>query len=194
MNPLNLINQLNWLNPFKLLWGFVTGKPQLALMYAMIAGLLVMAVAVTTQWGQKKVTEVRLANTEADLARLDREKNQIRHELNIEKNINETQQSKIGWLEEQRAIDEAAMKALRADNQRINLNDRSARDRLKKLEANNAKVREYLNQPIPDELKCLLRNNCPKDSAAGSGNKNSDKDRETGPALRANPALRTAGQ
>ena len=88
--------------------------------------------------------------------------------VNVEA-INEAQDKTISDLQALRQQDAAAMAGLVTDYAKLSKSDATARKKLSKLEKQNANVRDYLDQPLPPELVCMLNNSCTAAQASGAG-------------------------
>ena len=75
------------------------------------------------------------------------------------------QEQAIKDLNNTRAADNLALQQLSADYAALAQSTNGARQRLQQLERSNEQVRDYLSQPVPAELGCLLDGTCDKDTA-----------------------------
>lgn len=133
---------------------FFSKKKRLVLEYALIAVIVTVAGFTFTLWLSKIRTERDLANTQLELIG-------VQSRLTTIESINVTQKEEIAALGKLRAVDAQALGGLLADYKELASSDAAVRDRLKNLENSNEAVRNYLSQPIPPELVCMLNESCP---------------------------------
>ena len=149
---LSLIGKFPWLGTFA---GFVSTKGRLIIEYILIAAVVTMAGAMLALWSVKKHTDAKLETVQQRVTVLESE--------------NQRQETTIAYLKELRRKDAQALDGLMQDYRILAERDHKVRDRLKELERSNESVRNYLNRPLPAELKCLLNNTC--SGAPGDGNR-----------------------
>ena len=94
-----------------------------------------------------------LWHTEAHLA-------QANQALGAMKVVADQQAAQLKAMGELRAKDSAVVDALVKDYKRLSQADSTFRDQIRLLESSNAQVRDYLSQPVPPELGCLLDGTC----------------------------------
>lgn len=137
---------------------FVTGNARLVIEYVLI-GLIIagMATAITL-WYRTQYLETR--------------NDELRERISSVEVINEAQDKTITELQDLRKQDAAVMAGLVTDYAKLSKSDMAARKKLSDLEKQNAKVRDYLDQPIPAELVCMLNDSC-TGTEAGSQNRQS---------------------
>lgn len=126
------------------LFGFVKAKPTLVLAALVSLALLGLYLA--------------LVRTEAHLA-------QVNKELGAAKIVMDQQRANLETLNQLRAKDSLVVGELVKDLKRLNQADTSFRDKIRLLENSNAQVRDYLSQPVPAELGCLLDGTCSQNPA-----------------------------
>lgn len=156
-----LLTKLPWLASAL---GFMKNKKRLVIEYALIAVLVAVAGFTFTMWLSKERIEKSLLTTQLELQT-------VSSRLNSVEEVNQAQEATISELKELRLKDAQALTGLLTDYKTLADNDYRARQRLSSLEKSNETVRNYLNQPIPPDLVCLLNNTC------NAGNSGSDKDR-----------------
>jgi hypothetical protein len=130
----------------KTLFGAVTGNVRLIVEYALIAIIIAVAAVAFTLWTQ---THELNAKNDTLLGRVS--------QVEI---INQAQDATINDLQDLRKKDAEVMAGLVTDFKQLSQNDSAARKKLSELEKSNAKVRDYLDQPLPAELVCLLNESC----------------------------------
>ncbi len=157
---------------------FVTGKKRLLIEYAMIAVVLMIAGFTFNLWLSKKNMQVVLAQAETELVTM-------QSRLTTVEFISATQEARITDLSELRLRDAHALTGLLNDYRAMANSDSKVRARLQTLETNNETVRDYLNSPIPPDLKCLLNNTCK------GGNPSGGKDGERPTTASPDRAVRT---
>jgi hypothetical protein len=138
--------------------GFFKSKHRLVIEYVLIALLLATAGFTLSMWLSKGRTEKALTTVQTELTR-------AKSRLNSVEQINQAQQATIKDLRDLRAKDALALTGLADDMARLGLRDQDMRRQISELEKSNATVSEYLNQPIPTELKRLLEH-----AGTGTGN------------------------
>ena len=123
---------------------FVTGNVRLVIEYVLI-GLIIagMATAITL-WYRTQYLETR--------------NDELRERISNVEVINEAQDKTITDLQDLRKQDAAVMAGLVTDYAKLSKSDMAARKKLSDLEKQNANVRDYLDQPLPPELVCMLNN------------------------------------
>lgn len=150
---------------------FVTSKTRLVIEYVLIALLLTSAGVALTLWVRTDGLE---NNNEA-----------LQVRVSHSESVNEAQDRTISLLQDLRRRDAALMKGLADDYSTLAKSDVSARKKLAALEKRNESVRSYLEQPVPDELVCLLNVTCTPRAAAPP--KDSPASRPTGEVPGARP-------
>lgn len=124
---------------FSSILSFAKARPTLVL--AVVVGLALLGLGVA------------LWHTEARLA-------QANQALGAIKVVADQQAAQLKAMAELRAKDSAVVDALVKDYKRLNQADSTFRDQIRLLESSNAQVRDYLSQPVPPELGCLLDGTC----------------------------------
>ena len=102
--------------------------------------------------------------------------------------INEAQDKTISDLQALRQQDAAVMAGLVTDYAKLSKSDATARKKLSELEKQNANVRDYLDQPLPPELVCMLNNSCTAAQASGAGSQGSAAEQPAGTVQKARPS------
>lgn len=135
---------------------FVAGNARLVVEYILIALTISGAATSIALWYRTNYLEAR--------------NDELRGRITSVEVINEAQDKTITDLQDLRKQDAAVMAGLIIDYAKISKADSTARKKLSELEKQNANVREYLGQPLPPELACVLNNSCTdsKTSSAGS--------------------------
>ena len=153
---------------------FVTGNVRLVIEYVLI-GLIIagMATAITL-WYRTQYLETR--------------NDELRERVVNVEVINETQDKTISDLQALRQQDAAVMAGLVTDYAKLSKSDMAARKKLSDLEKQNANVRDYLDQPLPPELVCMLNNSCTGAEASGAGSQGSAVEQPAGTVQKARPA------
>ena len=154
-----LLTKLPWLASAL---GFFKNKTRLVIEYVLIAVIVAAAGFTFSMWLSKERTEKSLLTTQNELRT-------VQQRLGAVESVNQQQQETIGELKELRLQDAQALTGLLTDYKVLADNDARARNRLATLEKSNETVRNYLNQPIPLDLVCLLNRTC------DAGNSGSDK-------------------
>lgn len=134
---------------------FATSNVRLVIEYILI-GLIIagMATAITL-WYRTQYLETR--------------NDELRERITNVEVINEAQDKTITDLQDLRQQDAAVMAGLVMDYAKLSKSDAHARKKLSELEKQNANVRDYLDQPLPPELVCMLNNSCTAAQASGAG-------------------------
>ena len=150
---------------------FVAGNARLVIEYALIALAITGAATAIALWYRTNYLEAcndklreRVANVEA---------------------INEAQDKTISDLQALRQQDAAAMAGLVTDYAKLSKSDATARKKLSELEKQNANVRDYLDQPLPPELVCMLNNSCTAAQASGASSQGSAAEQPAGAVQKA---------
>lgn len=133
--------------------GFFKNKKRLVIEYVLLAVLVAVAGFTFTMWLQKERTENALAKTQGELST-------VQSRLTLVEAVNTQQEQTITDLKELRLEDAKALGGLLTDYKSLAENDARVRRRLSNLEQTNEAVRNYLNQPIPPELVCVLHGTC----------------------------------
>lgn len=124
-------------------WSLAVSKGRLMFGYSLVFAIVLLTSGSLALWYQ---TKEMAAKNELLLARIARN-----HEL-IEK-----QAVTIERLEEQRKRDDRATAAMVRKMDRIYQSDQDTRRKLNSLEARNAEVRGFMDTPLPDDLRGLLK-------------------------------------
>lgn len=145
---------------------FVAGNARLVIEYVLIALAITGAATAIALWYRTNYLEAcndelreRVVNVEA---------------------INEAQDKTISDLQALRRQDAAAMAGLVTDYAKLSKSDATARKKLSELEKQNANVRDYLDQPLPPELVCMLNNSCTAAKASGAGSQGNAAEQPAG--------------
>lgn len=163
-----ILTKLPWIGS---LLGFFKTKKRLVIEYILIALLVATAAFTFTMWLQKLEVEKSLAETRTDLVT-------VQNRVTVVESVNSELEQTVGNLKELRLEDAKALGGLLRDYKALADRDLQVRRRLSTLEQTNETVREYLNQPLPPELVCMLNNTC----EAGTGDTNRSKNRTSNPA------------
>lgn len=124
----------------------VTGNARLWLEYALIGLMIGMAGFGLSLW-------LKNAKVEADL--LD-----VTGRLSAAELTTQFNRVTIDNLKELRLADAQAMDSVLSDLLQLAKVDADVRRKLKELEASNELVKDYMANPIPLELRCLLEHTC----------------------------------
>lgn len=82
--------------------------------------------------------------------------------LQIAEQVNQDNQRTIKALQEQRKRDSDALASLASDVATIRRTTGATHSAVKNLGATNEPVREYLQRPVPDDLRGVLNNRTPR--------------------------------
>lgn len=134
---------------------FVTGNARLVIEYVLIALAIAGAATAIALWYRTNYLEAR--------------NDELRERVVNVEVINEAQDKTISDLQALRQQDAAVMAGLVTDYAKLSKSDAHARKKLSELEKQNANVRDYLDQPLPPELVCMLNNSCTAAQASGAG-------------------------
>ena len=134
---------------------FVTNNARLVLEYVLIA--LVIAGGALTIAAHYRVKELEESNTA------------LTSRVATMEVVDATQNKTIADLQDLRQKDAEVMAGLVNDYAKLSKSDVSARKKLLDLEKQNARVRDYLSQPVPPELVCMLNNSCTPATGGASG-------------------------
>lgn len=160
---ITLLTKLPWLAGAL---GFMKSKKRLVIEYALLAVLVAVAGFTFTMWLQKERTEKALLQAQGDLVA-------VQSRLTVVEAVNDQQEQTIANLKDLRVEDAKALGGLLNDYKSLAANDARVRRRLTTLEQTNETIHNYLNQPIPADLVCLLNGTCDK-----AGNSGRDSSRE----------------
>ena len=152
---------------------FVAGNARLVIEYALIALAITGAATAIALWYRTNYLEA--CNDELR-----------KRVVNVEA-INEAQDKTISDLQALRQQDAAVMAGLVTDYAKLSKSDATARKKLSKLEKQNANVRDYLDQPLPPELVCMLNNSCTAAQASGASSQGSAAEQPAGAVQKARP-------
>lgn len=133
---------------------FVTGNARLVIEYVLIALAIAGAATAIALWYRTNYLEAR--------------NDELRERVVNVEVINEAQDKTISDLQALRQQDAAVMAGL-VTTTPSSKSDATARKKLSELEKQNANVRDYLDQPLPPELVCMLNNSCTAAQASGAG-------------------------
>ena len=159
-----LLTKLPWLAGAL---GFMKNKKRLVIEYALLAVLVAVAGFTFSMWLQKERTEQVLQRAQGELQT-------VQGRLTVVEAVNDQQEQTIANLKDLRVEDARALGSLLNDYKSLAANDARVRRRLTTLEQTNETIRNYLNQPIPSDLVCLLNGTCDK-----VGNSGRDSSRES---------------
>lgn len=134
---------------------FVTGNARLVIEYALIALVIAGAATAIALWYRTNYLEAR--------------NDELRERVVSVEVINGVQDKTISDLQALRQQDTAVITGLVTDYAKLSKSDATARKKLSELEKQNANVRDYLDQPLPPELVCMLNNSCTAAQASGAG-------------------------
>ena len=156
---------------------FVTGNARLVIEYILIALAIAGAATAIALWYRTNYLEAH--------------NDELRERVASVEVINETQDKTISDLQALRQQDAAVMAGLVTDYAKLSKSDATARKKLSELEKQNANVRDYLDQPLPLELVCMLNNSCIAAKASGAGNQGSAAEQSAGTVQKARPPGRS---
>lgn len=131
------------------LWPKAKEKHRLLIEYALVAVVIVVATSCVTLWLKHNSAAAKLEQANEQIAAL-------RGRVTTVEAVNSAQEATIGNLRTLRQQDQLALGGMLEDQKRLHDLDLSERKRIQQLEASNAKVRSYLDEPIPDDLKRML--------------------------------------
>lgn len=152
---------------------FVTGNARLAIEYVLIALAIAGAATAIALWYRTNYLEAR--------------NDELRERVVNVELINEIQDKTISDLQALRQQDAAVMAGLVTDYAKLSKSDATARKKLSELEKQNANVRDYLDQPLPPELVCMLNNSCTAAKASGAGSQGNAAEQPAGTVQKARP-------
>ena len=152
---------------------FVTGNARLAIEYVLIALAIAGAATAIALWYRTSYLEAR--------------NDELRERVVNVEVINEIQDKTISDLQALRQQDAAVMAGLVTDYAKLSKSDATARKKLSELEKQNANVRDYLDQPLPPELVCMLNNSCTAAKASGAGSQGNAAEQPAGAVQKARP-------
>lgn len=161
---------------------FVTDNIRLVIEYVLIAIVVTLCGVAVALWGAKQKSALALAQTQTSLET-------VASRLATVESVNQGQEATILDLKELRSKDAKAIDGLLGDYKDLSDNDTKVRTRLQTLENSNAAVRDYLNQPVPAELACLLDNTC-----TATGDQGSDKNRASRAPANTHGKVRSTGK
>lgn len=141
---------------------FIKRKALLVVGYVFVGLLLILAGFALTQWVDKLLTKNRLAKTQAALV-------VTQTNVNTLTGIKDQQVRTIGTLNELRELDHKQMDKLAKDKKKAQRENAILEAKVAQLEAEDEDVRNYLNQPIPPSLACVLNDNCPAKTTGDGG-------------------------
>lgn len=153
---------------------FVTGNARLVIEYILIALAIAGAATAIALWYRTNYLEAR--------------NDELRERITNVEVINETQDKTITDLQDLRKQDAAVMAGLVTDYAKLSKADATARKKLSELEKQNANVRDYLDQPLPPELVCMLNNSCTGSEASGAGVSSGAASKPVGAVQKARPS------
>lgn len=153
---------------------FVTGNARLVIEYVLIALAIAGAATAIALWYRTNYLEAH--------------NDELRERVVSVEVINEAQDKTISDLQALRQQDAAVMAGLVTDYAKLSKSDVTARKKLSELEKQNASVRDYLDQPLPHELACMLNNSCIAAQASGTGGQGSAAEQPAGTVRRARPS------
>lgn len=153
---------------------FVADNVRLVIEYALIALSIAGAATAIALWYRTNYLEARNDELREHVANVDV--------------INEAQDKTISELQALRQQDAAVMAGLVSDYAKLSKSDVMARKKLSELEKQNANVRDYLDQPLPPELVCMLNNSCTAAQASGAGSQGSAAEQPAGTVQKARPS------
>ena len=153
---------------------FVTGNARLVIEYVLIALAIAGTATAIALWYRTNYLEAR--------------NDELRERVVNVEVINEAQDKTISDLQALRQQDAAVMAGLVTDYAKLSKSDATARKKLSELEKQNANVRDYLDQPLPPELVCMLDNSCTAAQASGAGSHGSAAEQPAGTVQKARPS------
>lgn len=138
--------------------GVASERTRLIIEYILV-GLLVASLAGSlTLYISKLKQDLVVANLETQVGTLNGKVTGL-------ENVNRAQELDIDELKQLRYIDAEALGKLVQEVKKVSTRDAEFRAKLAKLEAEDETVREYLNDSIPPQLRCVLERTC--EPAAG---------------------------
>ena len=152
---------------------FVTSNARLVIEYVLIALAVAGAATAIALWYRTNYLEAR--------------NDELRERVVNAEVINEAQDKTISDLQALRQQDAAVMAGLVTDYAKLSKSDATARKKLSELEKQNANVRDYLDQPLPPELACMLNNSCTAAKASGAGSQGNAAEQPAGTVQKARP-------
>ena len=153
---------------------FVTGNARLVIEYVLIALAIAGAATAIALWYRTNYLEAR--------------NDELRERVVNVEVIKEAQDKTISDLQALRQQDAAVMAGLVTDYAKLSKSDATARKKLSELEKQNANVRDYLDQPLPPELVCMLNNSCTGAEAGGQNRQGGPPVQPAGAVQKARPA------
>ena len=153
---------------------YVTSNIRLVIEYILIGLIIACMATAITLWYRTQYLET--CNDE------------LRERITNVEVINETQDKTISDLQELRKQDAAVMAGLVTDYAKLSKSDATARKKLSELEKQNAHVRDYLDQPLPPELVCMLNSSCTGSEASGAGVSSGAASKPVGAVQKARPS------
>lgn len=141
---------------------FVKNKFRLLIEYALIGVLVATAGLSFTLWLQREKVQKELDDTKVTVA-------QNYGRINSLEAVNDRQEKTIATLNDLREQDSKSLTNLLSDYAKLTGHDTAVRSKIAELEKRNAKVQNYMDQPVPLELKCVLEDH----TCSESGNQNS---------------------
>lgn len=115
-----------------------------------IYGVLALGVAAAAFYGYHRWTSM---SRDLELAQT---------KLQMAEQVNQANQQTIKDLQDQRKRDSEALTGLAADVAAIRRTTGATHSAVKSLGATNEHVREYLQRPVPDDLRGVLNNRTPR--------------------------------
>jgi|GEM_PF-3034281 len=153
----------------KLLWGFITGKPQLFLTYLMLGGLICLGALVAVQWADNKLLQVKASDTEVKAAKLETSLTGVKGDLRQQKEINQAQDEQIKSLKDQQELNEKALEKNSADLETNKTKVKVYEQRLEKLEKTDPAFKALSDTPLPPEYSRMLNADKPKARTRNKG-------------------------
>ncbi len=129
---------------------FTTERRSLIFGYVMILAVVVIGGFTVTLWASKNKVTNDLHTAQLKLTAAEQRIDKVEM-------VNQAQEATISDLRELRLRDAKAVAGLFQDMDRLGERDARVRQQLTSLEKNNAAVRSYLDQPVPSDLRELLK-------------------------------------
>lgn len=136
--------------------GFALAKKRLIIEYVLIGAIATLAGALLTMWliNRNNTNKIDLLSSQVTT-------------LSVQVGA---QTRTIENLRELRQLDSHVLENLATDYKTLVQKDQNFYNHLTTLERNNAQSNDYLNQPIPADVVCLLNGNCEGSASASDDN------------------------
>jgi hypothetical protein len=128
--------------------------------YIVIAALIALGAGWLYNYVARQQLALQVSEQKTELQGVHAELKTTREDLDAAVIVNEAQGRAINEVERLRTIDATILSGLVKDLDASRNRNRVTLDRLQVLEKTNEQVRQYLNQPVPSSVSCLLDNSC----------------------------------